>query len=316
MAVRLVVRHEKSGDSAEENASFEFDQARVTIGRSKGADVLLPDVGVSALHATLSVEGSRYTLTDEGSTNGTSVNGTALVPKRPRALESGDEIEIGIFHLTFSLGPMVRAATTAERTASLARRLLRELSVDVIVREPPCLHVVKGPDLGTKLHLGPPPQLLVIGRGDEAHLALSDVGVSRVHMQIERDLDGALARDLASKNGLVVNGKHLRERRLRHGDVLSLSKTEIAYEDPAEVALRGLEALPDEPLTITRTAPSLASGESKASASLPPAPSQPLPTPEPVSRPPEAGMNADAVVYTLAALVLLASLAGLVWLFK
>ena len=314
MAVRLVVRHDRSGESSEEHAAFEFDQARVAIGRGKGADVRLPDVAVSNLHATLQVEGSRYTLTDEASTNGTHVNGTALVPKRPRALESGDEIEIGVFRLTFTVAPLARTATTAERTASLARRLLRELSVDVAVREPPCLRVVKGPDAGTLVNLGPPPQLIVIGRGDEAQLALTDAGVSRVHVQVERDLDGALARDLESKNGLVVNGKHLRERRLRHGDVLSISKSEIRFEDPAEAALRGLESAADEPITRTRT---VAEGSVPVQAveavAAAPAPAQAKP--EAFTKAPSSS-NADAIVYALAGFVLLASLAGLVWLFK
>ena len=315
MAVRLVVRHEKSGESGDDDAAFEFDQARVAIGRGKGADVRLPDAAVSNLHATLQVEGSRYTLTDEASTNGTRVNGTALVPKRPRALESGDEIEIGVFTLTFTLAPLARAATTAERTASLARRLLREVSVDVTVREPPCLRVIKGPDSGTVLNLGPAPQLIVIGRGEEAQLALSDAGVSRVHVQLERDLDGAIARDLESKNGLVVNGKHLRERRLRHGDVISISKTEIQFEDPAEAALRGLENAADEPLTRTRTVAEGSLPLSPASVAVAPAPSTPVATPGPASSPPSTA-NADVVVYVLAGLVLLASLAGLVWLFR
>jgi pSer/pThr/pTyr-binding forkhead associated (FHA) protein len=175
--------------------------------------------------------------------------------------------------------------------------------------------VIKGPDAGTVLNLGPPPQLIVIGRGEEAQLALSDVGVSRVHVQVERDLDGAIARDLESKNGLVVNGKHLRERRLRHGDVISLSKTEIQYEDPAEVALRGLENASDEPLTRTRTVAESSLPLSPASVAVAPAPSGPVATPGAVSKPPSTA-NADAVVYILAGLVLLASLAGLVWLFK
>ena len=314
MAVRLVVRHEKSGESGDDDAAFEFDQARVAIGRGKGADVRLPDAAVSNLHATLQVEGSRYTLTDEASTNGTRVNGTALVPKRPRALESGDEIEIGVFTLTFTLAPLARAATTAERTASLARRLLREVSVDVTVREPPCLRVIKGPDSGTVLNLGPAPQLIVIGRGEEAQLALSDAGVSRVHVQVERDLDGAIARDLESKNGLVVNGKHLRERRLRHGDVISISKTEIQFEDPAEAALRGLESAADEPITRTRT---VAEGSVPVQAveAVAAAPANPVAAPVSVVKA-TSSSNADAIVYALAGFVLLASLAGLVWLFK
>lgn len=306
MAVRLVVRHEKGGDPGEE-LSYEFDQAKVIIGRGKGADVRLPDLSVSEIHAILQVSGSRYTLTDQNSTNGTRVQGTALVPQRPRTLESGDEIEIGAFRLRVTLGPIARGLTTPERTASLARRLLQELSPDVSVKAPPLLRVVAGPDVGTVVNLAPAPARLVIGRSEEADLVLTDRDVSREHLELERDLDGVIARDLASKNGLIVNGKRLRERRLRHGDLLTLGATQIAFEDPAEAALKELEGKADEP--ITRTAPQLATR-----AEEPPQAPVELP-PKPVRTEPVGSTGADLLIYGLAALVLLASLLGLAWLF-
>jgi pSer/pThr/pTyr-binding forkhead associated (FHA) protein len=306
MAVRLVLRHEGGGDSGEE-PSFEFDQARVVLGRGKHADVRLPDLSVSELHATLQVNGSRFSLVDESSTNGTRVNGTALVAGRPRTLESGDELQLGVFRLVCTVGPVV-GTTTPERTASLARRLIRELSAEPTVRAPLCLRVVRGPDTGTSVNLGIPPSMLVIGRGESAGLELTDRDVSRDHLEIERDLDGALARDLRSKNGLVVNGKRLRERRLRHGDVLTVGSSDIMFEDPAEAALKSLEGKPDE--VITRTLPA-ASVEPLAA----PPPSALAPRPVAVAAPASMTSHADTLVYALAGLVLVASMAGLFWLF-
>jgi pSer/pThr/pTyr-binding forkhead associated (FHA) protein len=307
MAVKLVLRRQGGSDSGEE-PSFEFDQARVALGRGKGADVRLPDLAVSELHATLQVAGSRYTLVDESSTNGTRVNGTQLVAGRPRTLEAGDELELGPFRLVCSFGP-VSSATTPERTASLARRLIRELSAEPTVRAPLALRVVRGPDTGTSVNLGIPPSKLIIGRGDSAGLELTDRDVSRDHLEIERDLDGAIARDLRSKNGLVVNGKRLRERRLRHGDVLTVGSSDVVFEDPAEAALKGLEGKPDE--VVTRTLPA-ASVEPIVATPAPVAP----PKPAAVAAPVAMSSSADALVYALAGLVLVASVAGLLWLFR
>jgi pSer/pThr/pTyr-binding forkhead associated (FHA) protein len=310
MAVKLVVRHPgSSGDR--DDVSFEFEQVRVAIGRSAGADVRLPGLTVSELHATLEIQSGQAKLRDEGSTNGTRVNGVALVPTRTRSLVSGDVIEIGEFSITFTSGPLLGVATSPERTASLARRLLQELAgPSSDAQGQSFLRITRGPDQGTLINLADPPSKLVIGRGEEAGLVLRDPDVSREHIEIARDLDGALARDLGSKNGLEVNGKRLRERRLRHGDTLRLGETSIVYEDPAEQALKGLEGQPDQILTRTRpTTPAdpaaLASTSAAAKAVVPA-----------LAAPVEKTEGTDILIYGLAILVLAASLAGLLWLFR
>ncbi|MFT3923627.1 MAG: FHA domain-containing protein [Myxococcales bacterium] len=317
MAVKLVVRHPgSSGERGE--VSFEFEQVRVAIGRSAGADVRLPGLTVSELHATLELQGGQARLRDEGSTNGTRVNGVALVPTRPRSLITGDVIEIGDFSIAFSSGPLLGVATSPERTASLARRLLQELAdPSSEARAAHFLRIAQGPDQGTLINLAEAPSRLVIGRGEEAGLVLRDPDVSREHLEICCDLDGAVARDLASKNGLEVNGKRLRERRLRHGDTLRLGATAIVYEDPAEQALRGLEGQPDQLITRTRESAPAATAESAPSAASESASPSGLPAASAPARTqvPKTA-STDLLIYGLAALILVASLAGLVWLFR
>jgi pSer/pThr/pTyr-binding forkhead associated (FHA) protein len=306
MAVRLSVRHGLSAAGQTGDVSYELDQGRIVIGRSAGCDVRLPHLTVSETHATLEDSAQGHSLRDEGSTNGTYVNGTELVPRRPRALRDGDEIEIGEFKLTFHIGTSLGAQVSPERTASLARRLLREmLGREHAAASPPFLQIKEGPDKGTVLNLGEPPVKLRIGRGDEADLVLRDQDVSRLHVELVRDFDGTLARDLESKNGLVVNGKRLRERRLRQGDALTLGNTLIVYNDPAEEALRGLDGQRD--VTITRTNPQQAE-------SAPPPP--PVVAPAKSKSDPDArSSGTDLLVYALALAVLGASLMGLFWLF-
>jgi pSer/pThr/pTyr-binding forkhead associated (FHA) protein len=309
MAVRLSVRHPQSaaGDAGE--VRYELDQGRIAIGRSAGADVRLPHLSVSESHATLEHAGGSYSLRDEGSTNGTRVNGTALVPLRPRGLKEGDQIEIGTFVLSFGLSASIGQPLSAERTASLARRMLREmLGREHGAASPPFLRIDQGPDRGTVIQLGDPPSKLRVGRGDEADLVLTDPDVSRLHLELVRDVDGTLARDLESKNGLEVNGKRLRERRLRHGDTIGLGATVLAYQDPAEEALRALDGQRD--VTITRTQPHGADAEAPAPDPVPAA--API---APAAAADRSGQLTDLLVYALALLVLVASLMGLAWLF-
>lgn len=79
----------------------EFSKHEVTIGRRPTNDVILPDDGVSGLHAKVLVTGKTLTLVDQGSTNGTFVGGERL--DGPRAVGPHDEVLISDYRLTFSL---------------------------------------------------------------------------------------------------------------------------------------------------------------------------------------------------------------------
>jgi len=312
MAVRLVVRRSIEGAGAEGDRqawSYEFEQSRIVIGRSPGADVRLPELSVSEHHATLERSGASYALCDEGSTNGTRVGEIDLVAARPRVLSAGDEIAVGPFAIRFELGPLRTGVTAPERTASLARRMLRDLvGPEHPAAAPPRVTVIEGPDAGLSVSLGEPPATLVVGRGEGAGLSLSDADASRSHVELTRDADGVTARDLSSKNGLVINGKPVRERRLKHGDVLTLGNNALVYDDPAEQAIKDLDGQSD--LTITRTrqvmdsVPPLTVGAAEEAKK--PAPSGAVMAPR---------SSLDTAVYVLSGILLLASLAGLIWLF-
>ena len=72
-----------------------------SIGRSSGSDVFLDDVTVSRSHAKIEYTSSGFSLTDSGSLNGTYVNNNSI---KENVLHSGDQIQIGKFHLLFVSG--------------------------------------------------------------------------------------------------------------------------------------------------------------------------------------------------------------------
>jgi pSer/pThr/pTyr-binding forkhead associated (FHA) protein len=70
----------------------------ITIGRSPNNDVVIPYEGVSKFHAYVMVDAKsgNVTITDAGSSNGTTVRGNKLVPRTQRApLSPGDDIGLG-----------------------------------------------------------------------------------------------------------------------------------------------------------------------------------------------------------------------------
>ena len=92
----LVVR---SGPGA--GSSFRVGGDRTSIGRHPDSDIFLDDVTVSRRHVTLERGADGYLLRDAGSLNGTYVNRRRVDEAH---LDSGDEVQIGRYRLTFLVG--------------------------------------------------------------------------------------------------------------------------------------------------------------------------------------------------------------------
>jgi pSer/pThr/pTyr-binding forkhead associated (FHA) protein len=83
---------------AQKGSRFLVTADGVTIGRSPESSIFLDDVTVSRKHASIEKSGDSFTFTDSGSLNGSYVNNESVAK---RVLHSGDEIQIGKFHLLF-----------------------------------------------------------------------------------------------------------------------------------------------------------------------------------------------------------------------
>jgi len=68
--------------------------SRLTLGRAEPADLVINDQSLSRVHASINRDGDRVWIIDEGSTNGSLVNGVA-VPANGTPLRDGDEIYLG-----------------------------------------------------------------------------------------------------------------------------------------------------------------------------------------------------------------------------
>jgi pSer/pThr/pTyr-binding forkhead associated (FHA) protein len=325
MGVRLLVRS-CWASRTDGDAVYEFDQARILVGRGRGADVRLPHRAVSVRHATIEHGPRGYSIVDHGTTNGTYVSGARIVPGRPKPLRDGDRIEIGGFSLVMKVGVPILRSTSSERTASLARRLAREASGEVDPRLRPVLTVVNGPQEGAQLELPDPPSRVVLGRGEECDLVLADADASREHAEIEVGLDGVWVRDLESKNGIAVGDRATKEKLLSDRDEIRVGNTVVRFEDPARERVEALEGLEDEEVRAPSWADVAPAKEPEAPA--PEAPSETGPEPvespdvdrEAARKPPPPGRApiaaADLVIYVLASVVFALSVLGLVWLLR
>ncbi|HLR56313.1 MAG TPA: FHA domain-containing protein [Actinomycetales bacterium] len=82
-------------------ARFLLDSDQTTVGRRESADIFLDDVTVSRKHAEFVRSGTRFTVQDVGSLNGTYVNRDRI---DSALLAAGDEVQIGKFRMIFHPG--------------------------------------------------------------------------------------------------------------------------------------------------------------------------------------------------------------------
>lgn len=297
-----------------------LDQPRVVIGRGAQVDVRLPSRTISEQHALLRVDGPDVSIVDEGSTNGTRVNGAPLARGRRKFLRDGDEIGVGDFTVKVSF--VIALADPPERTATLARRLLkdslRSLGGD---SAPAYIELRSGKPAGRRWEIPAPGTRLTLGRAEGCEVLLDDRDCSRQHAELERDAEGVLLRDLGSKNGIVVGGRSLSEKRLKNGDEFTVGKSTLRFTEPSEELLRSFDSGQDEPAPPPPPRPSAP----PPTPSIPPTPAASddetaettaaLATPDPKALKQRKG-DADWIVLALAVVILVVSVAALVIVLK
>ncbi|MCC5948394.1 MAG: FHA domain-containing protein [Nitriliruptoraceae bacterium] len=100
----VVVRGPNAG------SRYLLDRDETSIGRHPDADIFLDDVTVSRRHAVLQAGERGLTVVDNGSLNGSYVNGERV---DERLLGTGDELQIGRFKLLFVGGGLPGPEGTA-----------------------------------------------------------------------------------------------------------------------------------------------------------------------------------------------------------
>ena len=82
--------------------TFPLDSNLVTIGRGLNNDIVLEDPRISRQHAQVRYKSRRFLIADQGSTNGTYVNGTPVTSEQ--VLRSGDIVSLGGLEMLFQQG--------------------------------------------------------------------------------------------------------------------------------------------------------------------------------------------------------------------
>jgi hypothetical protein len=73
-------------------------------------------------------------------------------------------------------------------------------------------------------------RVIVLGRGQDCDVRLSDPNVSRRHAELRQEETSYWIVDLGSTNGMEVNGRRLRQAKLEGGDRITLGSTDVVFE--------------------------------------------------------------------------------------
>jgi DNA-binding NtrC family response regulator len=97
--------------------------------------------------------------------------------------------------------------------------------------------VIRGPDRGESLLIGPSP--ITIGSGSLSEVRLTDPTISRRHLSVSLAPSGVVVRDLGSTNGSFVGGARFQELLLGFGAEIQIGQTLLKYlpdEEHVDVA--------------------------------------------------------------------------------
>lgn len=95
--------------------SFELSGDRYVVGRAEESDICIPDPTMSGEHCVLTrEEDGTYSVADQGSTNGTRINGVRL-PEEQR-LQHSDILQIGGVEVLYDSGEKVVTSNISTQT--------------------------------------------------------------------------------------------------------------------------------------------------------------------------------------------------------
>jgi pSer/pThr/pTyr-binding forkhead associated (FHA) protein len=216
---------------------YECQEPEVMIGRDVDQHIRIDNDAVSRHHALLLFSGGSWTIQDLATSNGTQLNGRPVdfAPVKP-----GDAIQVGKHTILFDpsqeqlrlleparpvLGQGQKPASTvfmdSDDMAAVIRRVEDERAAHLRLVAP------AGRDKRWTLQK----EETVLGSAVDADVVLTGWFVARQHAVIARDRQGFRLTWLAGLRPVHVNGRPVRETRLKHHDEIRIGKSRFQFFD-------------------------------------------------------------------------------------
>lgn len=196
-------------DDEGQRTSLDLELDEYTIGRSEDNDIRLTERNISRRHCIVRKADEGWELLDEGSYNGTFVNGER-VTEEGRELNPGDIVNIGDYRIELE-------DASAAKPEEPARK-----------RRPDRLICVIGPNPGMEYSLQG--DRLTLGRAEDATICINHASVSRLHAELHNLGQSRWeVVDQGSSNGIRINGVELRRGIIEPGDAFELGDVRLRF---------------------------------------------------------------------------------------
>ncbi|WP_043309390.1 FHA domain-containing protein [Pseudomonas sp. ML96] len=182
-------------------------EERFTLGQDRRNNLVLDDAGIGAFHAEIRQDNGHYYLSDCDSELGTFVNDERIVSRYQ--LRADDCVRLGEVEL------LLTDPGKAKPRAEAGQRWF--------------LQVIQGEHEGKKFHVS---GSMTFGRSVKCELCFSDAQLSRRHCEFFLRDEVLEVKDLASANGLLVNGEKTEAAVLKPGDQVRMGSVTLLVIGP------------------------------------------------------------------------------------
>ena len=213
-----------------DRAQMLLDQRVYMIGSDAGADVVLADGNVAAMHCELAVtaQGVQLRIPEYSHVIVNERQVTGLIALRP-----GDTLVCGgtrvrLVKISSAVSDSGVSSLLPESGAQVQATMVRPVLPKFVLRG------MSGEQFG-RSH--PLQASMLIGRADDASLCLPMESISRQHARLTPAGDEVLVEDLGSANGTWINGKRISRGQARHGDEIRFDKERFQLVAPGQVVV-------------------------------------------------------------------------------
>jgi pSer/pThr/pTyr-binding forkhead associated (FHA) protein len=209
--------------------TYPFNGKEMSIGRLPKNDIVIDNLSVSRRHAVIQRTKKGYKVNDNGSKNGTFLNGKQI---EESLLKDGDVITIGKYQIVFQ-------APTCEESS------MDSLDQTVII---PNFHKDGAPGSNhAHLNVSPdtPPKLFrrsnnenyplekettLIGKEKDADIRIAGLFSPRVSLKITRRGNDYIAQKFKGRKSPVINGVEMEEKILDEEDLIAIGPEEFVFK--------------------------------------------------------------------------------------
>ncbi len=229
MPFNLILENDKN-----DLAVYTFESNLITVGRAKNNDFVLDERNISRHHLRLQLADGRIIIEDQGSYNGTFVNGREINQKVE--IFAGDVIALGDFNIYF------------EQEASIDQKPVKKEIKSAPQKSKDDVLLVKTGSLGGKVFPVKGVET-AIGSHAGADVYLFGHNIPEVHSKIIFDgrVNLLIRHDKNKNMPLIVNGMKVESIDVRHGDEITIGDNTFEYIekgkefDPAPYILKAEE---------------------------------------------------------------------------